>query len=103
MNEQELIAEGYVLTPQVVHTGMGDGKLYEKVVTTIDGNTQVDVRTHKVVNPDGTVTDFVNGAGVVATPEVPTASPASSDETPTTAEVPVPEVPAEPTPEVPQE
>ena len=63
MNEKELQEQGFELTPNMVHTGQGTGKLYEKIV---DG-----VRSYKVVNPDGSVGEYESKVGIASTPEVP--------------------------------
>lgn len=69
-NEQDLIANEYVLTPNIAQTGTGDGKVYEKIVSEVDGDTAVDRRTYYVVNPDGTIAPWLPNVGVVSTPVV---------------------------------
>ena len=60
--EQELLDAGFTLTPQVAHTGTGDGKIYEK----IDNG----IRVYFVVNPDGLVASFNPHVGVIEQPKV---------------------------------
>lgn len=58
--ELDLANDGFALTPNVWHTGSGDGKVFEKIVD--------NVRVYYGVAPDGSVTklDFTSVAGTVA-------------------------------------
>ena len=60
--ERELLDAGFTLTPQNAHTGLGDGKIYEK----IDNG----IRVYFVVNPDGLVAPFNPHLGVYEQPKV---------------------------------
>ena len=64
--EQELLDAGFVKTPEVAHTGKGDGKVYEKIDSSFDGDTQVDTRSYFVVLPDGSVDVYLPGVGIKA-------------------------------------
>lgn len=60
-NEADLKAAGYAVSPQVVHTGSGDGKLFEKL---IGGK-----RSYYVITPNGLVVEYVSQAGIKLTAE----------------------------------
>jgi len=74
-SKEELLAAGYVLTPNIWHTGKGSGEVYELIV---EG-----VRTFKGVDTDGKVWDYDASATVVSeqvaespvTPVEPSATP----------------------------
>ena len=75
-NEQELLDLGYVLTNQVAHTGIGDGKVYAKSFDNVAPFDEKNVEGGKhydywQVDPNGVVSTFAAQASPVATPEVP--------------------------------
>lgn len=63
-SELDLANDGFVLTPNVWHSGKGQGKVFEKIVD--------NARVYYGVDVDGSVVklDFVAGSAVVAAPTV---------------------------------
>jgi len=102
-SENDLVSAGYVQTPEVAHTGFGDGKVFEKIIVTVQDNVEVSTRTYYVVFPDGSVKEWLPQVGVISTPsEVPEATIPDPIPVPEASEsdvVPTPEA-TETTPEV---
>lgn len=60
-SEQELIADGFALTPNIWHSGKGNGKVYEKIT---EGT-----RVYFGVDVDGSVSPYDAKVGVAMKPE----------------------------------
>ena len=96
-NEQALEDAGYILTPNIFHSGKGNGKIYAKSFDNVAPFTNQNPEggkhyEHYSVDVDGTVAEWKPSVNFVATSEDTSTTPAPTEseaqpETPSTDEV----------------